>query len=326
MTEYPAISVVMPAYNAGQYIAKSIDSILSQDFRDFELIIVDDCSMDNTTDIVLSYKDSRIKLIKTDCNTGSAKLPREIAVEQACAPYICWIDSDDTVDPDYLSSLLDRKIKTGANIVCSCMFAECGSGQKYTLPDKNFDYGMIISGRDALIMTLDFPWRINLNGWLCDKWLWTAISTFKSMSINHMDADDFSAREILFNAEKVAFCTAAYHYRLHPEAITKKISPKKFESVITDRLVLEYLEQNYPPAVRFIKKSLCKRMIALMRIYVVNSGSLKLSDRLKSKKLLNQYFSKISFSEIWSAAIPLKLKILLSLPFSLSLAIVKSVN
>lgn len=105
------ISVVLLACNASRYIAKTIQSILQQDFENFELIIADDCSTDNTVEIISSFNGQRIRLIHTERNTGSAKYPRELAFEQSHAPYICWIDSDDTVDQDYLSKLLTTKIK-----------------------------------------------------------------------------------------------------------------------------------------------------------------------------------------------------------------------
>lgn len=322
----PKISIVMPAYNASRYIAKTIQSILQQDFENFELIIADDCSTDNTVEIISSFNDQRIRLIHTERNTGSAKYPRELAIEQSSAPYICWIDSDDIVDKNYLSSLLATKLSTGANIVCSRMLAERNGQLQYTLPSNLFDYNMVISGCEAVMMTLDHSWQINLNGWLCDKDLWTNITTFKSDKINHMDADDFSAREILFNANSVAFNQVNYHYRLHPDAITKKISAKKFESVITDRLVLEYFTDKYPKAIPIIQRSLCYRMISLMRIFAIHRNDLTYDDRLYSKNLLHQYFNKIRISDIFKANIPINFKMLLLIPFSFSLNIIKIRN
>ena len=255
MTErIPKVSVVMPAYNASRYIAESIKSILRQDFEDFELIVADDCSTDNTVEVVRSVEDKRIRLVNTKSNTGSAKYPRELAIEAAKSDLICWVDSDDVIDESYLSELLKRRAETGADIICSRMWAERDGQVEYTLPRDSFDFSRIVSGKEAVLMTLDFPWEINLNGWLCDKKLWMAISTFKSLSVNHMDADDFSAREILFTAHKVAFSKARYNYRLHPQAITKKLTSKKFESVITDRLVYDFLAHRYPEALRVIRR------------------------------------------------------------------------
>lgn len=61
----------MPSYNSGEYIRKSIDSVLNQSYKNFELIIIDDCSSDNTVDIITSYQDKRIKLLKNETNQGA---------------------------------------------------------------------------------------------------------------------------------------------------------------------------------------------------------------------------------------------------------------
>lgn len=320
------IAVVMPAYNASAYIAESIHSILNQDFKDFELIITDDCSTDNTVEIVKSFDDPRIKLISTDMNTGAAKYPRELAIEAAHAPYICWIDSDDTVEPDYISALLKKKADTGADIVCSTMLAEEAGSLKYTLPRMGFDYGRVLTGREAVLLTLGNPWEINLNGWLCDRELWINVSTFKSLTVNHMDADDFSAREMLFNAGKVAFSTAAYHYRLHPQAITKKISTKTFERVITNRMVLEYFSSRWPEVVPVVTESLCRAMISQMRKFAIHEHLLPEDSRIRSRRLLKEYYSLIKKKEILSTPLSASHKFLLSLPFSLSLRMIRFIN
>lgn len=322
----PKISVVMPAYNASRYIAESIRGILSQDFEDFELIVADDCSTDNTVGIVSSFDDGRIRLVRTESNTGSAKYPRELAIEAAKADLICWVDSDDVVAEDYLSRLWERRAETGADIICSRMWAERDGQVEYTLPRDSFDLSRIVSGKEAVLMTLDFPWEINLNGWLCEKKLWTSVSTFKSLTVNHMDADDYSAREILFSARKVAFSTARYNYRLHQQAITKRLTPKKFESVITDRLVYGFLAERYPQALPKIRKSLAQRMIALMRLYVVHGDALAVSDKNGVKTLLCRYFRKITLSDIIKTELPLRYKLLLSLPFRVSMTVIKTIN
>ena len=69
----PKISVIMPAYNAEKYIKEAIDSILGQTFRDFELIVLNDCSRDHTESVILSYDDPRIVYVKNEKNMGVAR-------------------------------------------------------------------------------------------------------------------------------------------------------------------------------------------------------------------------------------------------------------
>ncbi|HQD08740.1 MAG TPA: glycosyltransferase [Flavihumibacter sp.] len=94
----PLISVVMPAYNAAQYILESIESVLSQSYRHFELLVIDDGSTDNTADIIRSVNDDRIKLVANDQNHGIIfTLNRGIAL--ANGKYIARLDSDDLAMP-----------------------------------------------------------------------------------------------------------------------------------------------------------------------------------------------------------------------------------
>ena len=90
----PKISVLMPAYNAEKYIKEAIDSILAQTFEDFELIILNDCSKDNTEQLILSYSDKRIVYLKNQENMGVAATLNK-GIDAAKGEYIARMDADD---------------------------------------------------------------------------------------------------------------------------------------------------------------------------------------------------------------------------------------
>ena len=98
------VSIVMPAYNAEKYIGAAIDSVIAQTYQNWELIVVDDCSTDNTAEIVTEYmkKDERIKYHKLEKNSGAA-VARNTAVEIAQGKYMAFLDSDDVWFPEKLS-------------------------------------------------------------------------------------------------------------------------------------------------------------------------------------------------------------------------------
>ena len=93
------VSVIMPLFNANKYIYKTIHSILNQTYPDFELIIIDDKSLDNSVDIVNSIKDKRIKLYMNEKNMGIA-YTRNRALDLCNGEYIAIMDDDD-IAPDY---------------------------------------------------------------------------------------------------------------------------------------------------------------------------------------------------------------------------------
>lgn len=90
------VSIITPAYNAAAYIAETIESVLNQTYQNWEMLIVNDCSKDNTAEIVQSYaaKDKRIKLINLKQNGGAAAA-RNTAIKNAKGRYIAFLDSDD---------------------------------------------------------------------------------------------------------------------------------------------------------------------------------------------------------------------------------------
>jgi glycosyltransferase involved in cell wall biosynthesis len=101
----PSVTVLMPAYNAEHYIAQAIRSVLRQTFVDFELLIVDDGSTDNTAKIVQSFKDSRIVLVQQENKGVSAAL--NMGLSYSRAPYIARFDADDICYPERLKIQYD---------------------------------------------------------------------------------------------------------------------------------------------------------------------------------------------------------------------------
>ena len=108
MSNKPLVSVVMPCYNAEKYIRKSIDSVINQSFSNWELIIVNDGSKDNSLSIIQDYasKNSRVKYIDCPVPSGSPAEPRNIGIREAKGRYIAFLDSDDIWTPDKLESQL----------------------------------------------------------------------------------------------------------------------------------------------------------------------------------------------------------------------------
>lgn len=101
------VSIVMPSYNTGAFIKQSIDSVLTQTYQHWELLIVDDCSTDNTDEIVEEYlADKRIKYIKNESNSGAA-VSRNRALREAKGKWIAFLDSDDLWEADKLQRQLE---------------------------------------------------------------------------------------------------------------------------------------------------------------------------------------------------------------------------
>lgn len=112
------ISIVTPTHNCEKYISKTIESILNQTYKDFELIIIDDFSSDGTLQIINSYKDPRIKIIKNKKNMGAAYC-RNKGIELSNGDYIAFLDGDDIWDPLKLEKQLKFMINNNYGFSCT---------------------------------------------------------------------------------------------------------------------------------------------------------------------------------------------------------------
>lgn len=111
------VSIITPIYNGAEYVSKTIDAVLQQDYKNWEMLIVDDGSKDNSVKIVENYstQDKRIRLFKKK-NGGSASA-RNMALKEAQGRYICFLDSDDIWMPDMLSQQVNFLRNTGVGLV-----------------------------------------------------------------------------------------------------------------------------------------------------------------------------------------------------------------
>src|SRR3954468_22320288 len=101
----PRCSVILPTYNRLRVLPRAIASVLAQDMRDFELLIVDDCSTDGTSDWLKQQSDPRIRVIAAPRN-GGPSAARNLGLEAARAPVASFLDSDDVYRPNRLSRAL----------------------------------------------------------------------------------------------------------------------------------------------------------------------------------------------------------------------------
>ena len=115
---HPSISIVMPVWNGGKYIREAIDGILAQSFADFELVVVDDGSTDDTISIVESYSDERIKVVKQGKRGFVCAVNR--GVEESSAEWIARHDADDVSHPMRLEIQWAALLKNPKAVLCFC--------------------------------------------------------------------------------------------------------------------------------------------------------------------------------------------------------------
>ena len=186
----------------------------------------------------------------------------------------------------------------------------------------------ILPGRVAVMKTSG-SWSLNANGFLVRKSLWSGTSLFLNRDANWMDADDVSTREMILSANKVAFSDAVYYYRIHSEAITKKLSVKKFHTLITDECVVRMIDGefgNKSPQARITRNQYLRRILSFMRLVVVNKGRLSCDDFSEIILLIKKHFSACSAADILNSDLKPMLKLIMLLPFNSALGVINFIN
>ncbi|HRD54219.1 MAG TPA: glycosyltransferase family 2 protein, partial [Flavobacteriales bacterium] len=121
MSSGPAVSVIMPAFNAAPYIASAITDVLASTFTDFELLVIDDGSTDDTAGIIESFHEPRIRLIRNGCNIGlTASLNK--GLDAAQGRYIARMDADDRMHPErFAKQIAAMEADPGLALIACCV-------------------------------------------------------------------------------------------------------------------------------------------------------------------------------------------------------------
>lgn len=237
------MSIIVPIYNAEKYLAETLNSLLSQTYKDWECILVNDGSTDDSLAICEQYKekDNRF-VVLTKPNEKSADLARAYGIERARTAWIIPLDADDIIEPTYIEKMVTRQHETGADIVSPTMvFCEHElEGEIWRLPCEPILYEDVLSGSEACAYTIG-GWYLTTNGMLYRVELNTGITRG-----HYMNSDEFSSRQILFKASKVVFSKAKYIYRQHTNSISRNLSARLWERLIVNRQIEDFVFEHYP--------------------------------------------------------------------------------
>jgi glycosyltransferase involved in cell wall biosynthesis len=164
MNAKPVISVIVPIYNSGQYLEKTIISILNQTYKDLELILVDDGSTDNSGEICSEFQknDNRIKIL-TQKNSGVSEA-RNKGIVESTGKYICFVDSDDWIDETYLDDFgISEDNYDGTLFIQG--FNDCYDGKTYRNIKNSYKHNLY---KPAIKEEIE-GFELFHNGYICSK-------------------------------------------------------------------------------------------------------------------------------------------------------------
>lgn len=231
------ISIFIPTYNGEKYLAKTLESLLAQSYRDFEVLCVDDASTDSTFSILTQYrgKDSRIKAF-SKTHEGDVPHSWQFVFPLIKGEFTLYMSQDDLLAPDSLEKLIFRQKETNADAVLPVVvdYEEGKSIEEvHSYQGVEGDISKILSGKDAFSNMLDYE----ISGFA----LWrTGLIKNVGMRLEAYNSDELAQREWIAACENVAFSDALFYYRRDNEcAITRTFTTRNLYRPLTDARLLE---------------------------------------------------------------------------------------
>lgn len=241
----PVISVIVPVYNVEEYVRRCIESVLSQSFTEYEIILVDDGSPDKSPQICEEYakKDTRIHVVHKE--NGGLSSARNAGIDVAKGDYLFFLDSDDLIHPDCLSILYKCLEKTGAEI-------SLGEFNRFDEYSQNYisheEWNEVIDCKNNVeILELFFEESKPIHKIVsaCGT-LWSA-SLFDDIRfpIGRLFEDEFTTYQLYYKANKIAITDyICYYYFINHNGITGTLNlEKRFDEYEAQWQRLNYLDE-----------------------------------------------------------------------------------
>ena len=223
------ISIIIPFYNAAKHIDRCVKSILSQTYRDFEVLFIDDCSTDDSLAILQQkYNEEKIEIpfrfYKTQVNSGPG-VARNLGLQNAIGEYILFIDIDDTMDKEMIEQLIEEAEKHNLDIVeCQALKIEDGENEHDLLSNPSFAGKNITDKRRRKLLTTYVAY------------LWTMLFKRQFLTDNNIlfppqrNSEDsvFIACCLLLVERLGQVQKPLYYYRIYKDSLPNKTNDNKY--------------------------------------------------------------------------------------------------
>ncbi len=277
----PKISVIIPVYNVEKYLVRCIESVISQTYTDFEVILVNDGATDNSGKICDEYalKDARIRVIHKE--NGGLSDARNKGAIKATGEYILFLDSDDFIESNALEILFGIITEASADIAAGGIY-NCYGNRK--TPQCSGNESFVCSGKQALELMLE---GVRITGSSCGKLIKSKLAKAQQFPLGKTYEDAFYMPELLLKAENVAVTTQPlYNYWHRVGSITTvPFSNKAMHIIEAYEKNLELVMESCPE----IEK------VAYFRLYWSYFSVLDRMLETENYKQLSEYREVLSF-------------------------------
>lgn len=234
------ISAVMPVFNGERFLAKTLDSLLNQTFKDFEVICINDASTDKSLSIVNQYRGG-LNLNVIDLKSNLGRVPyiiKTYGIPNVRGEYFTYLSQDDFLSNDCFEQMFNTARQSDADAVIPDFVYYTGKNSDRKLVGVNGNRDIVLTGLDAFNLSLD--WTIP------GAALWNIeIVRGSGYEDFNMFADEYSVRKFFLKCKKVTFCHGIFFYSVdNPDAITKKMKPALFSRVFKETKLLQLVYDN----------------------------------------------------------------------------------
>lgn len=294
------ISVIIPVYNLEAYIGRCINSVLSQTFDNFEVICVDDCSSDNSVQIIkrISSLDSRVKLYQHRENLGPA-FARSFGYKNALGDYLFFLDGDDVLPPNALEVLYNEAVTSNSDLVRGCTIKIELDNSRSPLPMDKLPYGCDKKGIYRALLKDKFRHTLWATLYKRELLVNYSYKEYPNMR-NGQDAYLFyQLVENINNGISIVPDIVYYYYMVHNSSTHIKKSNKSLEGLLVFHKYVTSIDFGDKSLTRlsFMSSTKCVKYHALRNGFSVVQ---KLIDQLNAPQFLSfKYTIKyMSFSDI----------------------------
>lgn len=227
----PTISVIIPIYNVGEYLYRCLSSVACQTFKDYEVIMINDGSTDDSAEIASGFADNFVNFNLVHNTSKGVSSARNLGVSLACGEYIAFVDSDDYIDPNYLLRLYQAANMNNADVAhCNYILYNIDSGFLYSVRVRKPKKGIMTNMQMVKKTVSDFYMRSYLWNKLWRRTLFTEHNiTFPEMKFE----DIATVSKLLYYANKgVILNKYLYYYTIRDGSIVQTVSLQNLHDYI----------------------------------------------------------------------------------------------
>lgn len=275
------VSIICPVYNSEKYLPFLIESILKQSYPFFECQFIDDCSIDNSLNLITNLTDNRFNVISNKTNQGAQKC-REIGYKNCKGEYIVFIDSDDYLEKDYLVALLNQ-LKTDESDLVMCNYKVVDENNQFirfnksVTPIKEAIFPLYASNNPVVIISKPAFWNKMFR-----------LSFLKSHLFfpDVLVGQDLSIMPVLFSKAKISYVDKVlYNYRILSNSISNSYDERLLHITKIINVLNNNLAKSFFDELEFI--AIGHYFYQISKTIYINDKKLRLNIY---QKLINSFF------------------------------------